>query len=295
VSLVKRPSNVCADLIRIGELSRRTGVSADALRAWERRYGLLEPGRSSGGFRLYSEEDERRVRAMRARIEEGLSAAEAADLVRTETAPARAGSSLEPSAATARLVDAVALLDEAAANSVLDELLASLTFDAVAAGVLLPALREVGERWQDGRLSVAHEHFATNLIRGRLLGLARGWGAGSGPRAVLACLPGELHDIGLIVFGVCLRHRGWRITYLGSDTPPTSVAAVAAEVQVDLVVVVALDGALLERSRDLLRELAGAGRVLLAGDGVEADAAASLGARKLAGNPVEAAAVAAAG
>jgi MerR family transcriptional regulator, light-induced transcriptional regulator len=83
----------------------------------------------------------------------------------------------------------------------------------------------VGERWQDGRLSVAQEHFATNLIRGRLLGLARGWGAGSGHRAVLACVPGELHDIGLIVFGLCLRERGWRITYLGADTPPLSVAA----------------------------------------------------------------------
>jgi DNA-binding transcriptional MerR regulator/methylmalonyl-CoA mutase cobalamin-binding subunit len=283
-------------LIRIGELSRRTGVSADALRAWERRYALLDPGRSRGGFRLYSEEDERRVRAMRALIEEGLSAAEAAKLARAEAPRAAGGPSLEPRVATARLIDAIALVDEGAANSVLDEQLASLTFDAVAAGLLLPALREVGQRWRDGRLSVAQEHFATNLIRGRLLGLSRGWGAGSGPRAVLACVPGELHDIGLIIFGLCLRGRGWRITYLGPDTPPASVAAVAAEVEADLVVLVALDGALVGRSRDPLRELAGAQRLLLAGDGVEPDAAASLGARKLAGDPVEAAAaVAAAG
>src|SRR5262249_53783070 len=205
-------------------------------------------------------------------------------------APAVGGPSIEPRTATTRLIEAVALLDEGVANSILDELLTSLTFDAVAAGVLLPALRGGGERWGDGRLSVAQEHFATNLIRGRLLGLARGWGAGSGPRAVLACVPGELHDIGLIVFGLCLRERGWRITYLGADTPPLSVGAVAAEMDADLVVVVALDDALVKRSREPLRELAGARRGLLARVGIDARGAASLGAQRLAGNPVDAAA-----
>src|SRR5215212_2559704 len=67
--------------IRIGELSRRVGVAADRLRAWERRYGLMEPARTDGGFRLYSREDERRVRGMKAHLERGLSAAEAARVV----------------------------------------------------------------------------------------------------------------------------------------------------------------------------------------------------------------------
>ncbi|HEY6030458.1 MAG TPA: MerR family transcriptional regulator, partial [Gaiellaceae bacterium] len=70
-------------MYRIGELARRTGVSPDLLRAWERRYGLLEPVRTGGGFRVYSEEDEQRVRAMQAHLQRGLAAAEAARLART--------------------------------------------------------------------------------------------------------------------------------------------------------------------------------------------------------------------
>ena len=69
------------------------------------------------------------------------------------------------------------------------------------------------------RLSVGDEHFATNVIRGRLLGLARGWGRGLGPVALLACLPGEQHELGLLAFGLALRAHGWRVSYFGGDTP----------------------------------------------------------------------------
>ena len=85
--------------------------------------------------------------------------------------------------------------------------------------LVLPYLAELGRRWEGGQASVAHEHFASNLLRGRLLGLARGWDRGAGPRAVLAAAPGELHDLPLIIFGLALWERGWRITYLGGDTP----------------------------------------------------------------------------
>src|SRR5215208_6197721 len=70
--------------VRIGELSRRSGVSPELLRAWEQRYGLLRPLRSEGGFRLYSPEDEQRVAVMRSHLDRGLSAAEAARLTLDE-------------------------------------------------------------------------------------------------------------------------------------------------------------------------------------------------------------------
>ena len=79
----------------------------------------------------------------------------------------------------------------------------------------------------DGDATVAQEHFASNLIRGRLLGIGRGWDSGEGPRAVLACAPGEQHDLGLIAFGLTLNRRGWRITYLGPDTPVDSLVDTA--------------------------------------------------------------------
>ncbi len=170
---------VSADL-RIGELGRRTGVSPELLRAWERRYGLLRPERSPGGYRLYSAEDEGRVRAMTAALARGIAAGEAAKLALGEGGELRSPASL---------LQALLDYDDAAAHAALDRLLSSLTLESVLQDAILPALRELGERWERGETTIGQEHFASNLIRGRLLGLARGWDRGHGPRALLACPP----------------------------------------------------------------------------------------------------------
>jgi B12 binding domain len=78
---------------------------------------------------------------------------------------------------------------DAAAHAAFDRLLADFSLDAVLDGAVLPLLRELGEAWENGEVSIAQEHFASHLVRGRLLGLARGWDRGSGPRAVLAGHP----------------------------------------------------------------------------------------------------------
>ncbi len=184
-------------VLRIGELSRRLGVSDHLLRAWESRYGLLQPARSAGGFRLYSEADARRIRQMRARLGQGLSAAEAARAVLGEDSGVRTGpdpmaptspSDLELSGALRQALDAY---DEPAAQAVLDRLVSDLSLTTVLRDVVLPFLADLGLRWERGTVTVAQEHFASNVIRGRLAGLARGWGNGHGPRAVLACPPGN--------------------------------------------------------------------------------------------------------
>ncbi len=216
-------------LVRIGEISRRTGVRPDAIRAWERRYGLLDPVRSPGGYRLYSAADEAALRAMRELTGQGLAAAEAARLVRAGGAmapspvPPPGGVALDPAAQATWLRSALEAFDEPAANAILDESLAGLSLDRFIEGVVLPAMAGIGDSWERGEVSVGQEHFASGVIRGRLLGLARGWGSGSGPLALLACVPGDLHDLGLICFGLCLRERGWRIVYLGPDTPIETV------------------------------------------------------------------------
>src|SRR5689334_1904888 len=104
--------------LRIGELSRRSGVSPELLRAWERRYGLLQPTRSEGGLRLYTTADLERVRAMQRHLASGLAAAEAARLVSTAEAQF-AESSSAPAAAREELADAFAAFDEARAQAVL--------------------------------------------------------------------------------------------------------------------------------------------------------------------------------
>jgi DNA-binding transcriptional MerR regulator len=280
--------------LRIGELSRRTGVRADTLRAWERRYGLLRPERTEGGFRLYGSADEARVRAMRARIEAGVSAAEAARLT-VSSAPAAeaAGDGVtegEPLTASAdALRVALEAFDDSGANAVLDEALSRLTLETVAEGVVLPAMRQIGNRWESGEISVAQEHFATGVIRGRLLSVARNWGAGTGPLALLACPPGESHDLGLISFGLVLHSRGWRITYLGPDTPIDTVSQALGDLHPDAIVLAALVSAPFEAAADQLSALASGGRLLIAGAGASPELAQRLGARVLDEDPVGAA------
>ncbi len=278
-------------LLRIGELSRRVGVSDHLLRAWESRYGLLQPVRCPGGFRLYSEADESRIRQMQAYLADGLSAAEAARaaLGGGAVSGGRAGTPTavpaggEPSAAFRQALDA---FDESAAQAVLDRLLADLSVPAVLRDVVLPYLADLGRRWQGGTASVAMEHFASNVIRGRLAGLARGWGSGHGPQALLACPPGELHDLALMIFGIVLHRNGWRIDYLGANTPVEELERAVGASHPDLVVLAATRPETLEPLRAQLATLARHAPLALAGDGATEQIATAVGARLMAGDPV---------
>jgi MerR family transcriptional regulator, light-induced transcriptional regulator len=241
------------EVLRIGELSKRAGVSPELLRAWERRYGLLRPARSAGGLRLYSPADVERVALMQQHLAEGMAAAEAAALaVRDRSDEEAARTALRPAAIRDELATALDAFDEPRAQAILDRLLALATVETLLAEVVVPYLQELGDRWQRGDASVAQEHFASGVLRGRLLGLARGWGLGLGPVAVLACLPGEQHDLGLIAFGLALRSQGWRIVYLGPDSPIDTVADVSRQLEPSLVVLNAVSR---ERVRPVLPQL----------------------------------------
>jgi DNA-binding transcriptional MerR regulator len=274
--------------LRIGELARRSGVSADLLRAWERRYALLTPVRTAGGYRLYSADDESRVRSMRAHLAQGLSAAEAARLVRE--AAAGAAQNGAPADLAVALWSALDGFDDAGAQAAFDRLVATFGIETVAETAILPYLRTLGERWRDGDASVAQEHFATGLLRARLLGLARGWDRGGGPRALLACPSGERHDLGLIILGLALRDRGWRVTFLGPDTPIETLAAAADQLAPDVVVISSLAREPLVAAAAEIARMASSRPVLLAGPGADAELAERSSARLLAGGPLEAAA-----
>jgi MerR family transcriptional regulator, light-induced transcriptional regulator len=277
-----------AGYVRIGELSRRTDVSPELLRAWEQRYGLLRPARSDGGFRLYSPQDEHRVATMRSHLEQGLSAAEAARItLDQESAPAPAAELPVLALGASALRAALDRLDESAAHATIDGLLSSFSVETVLREVVMPYLRELGDRWERGEASVAQEHFASQVLRGRLLGLARGWDRGPGPRALLACMPGEQHDLGLIVFGLGLRDHGWRITFLGPDTPLDTLSDAATTLQPDAVVLAATTSDRFETGRPALRRLARAVPLWVAGAGATPDVAKATGAQLLDLNPLD--------
>jgi MerR family transcriptional regulator, light-induced transcriptional regulator len=271
-------------LLRIGELSKRTGVSVELLRAWERRYGLLRPARSSGGLRLYASADVERVQRMQQHLADGLAAAEAAAAAsRAEDAPP---SALSWETLRDELADALDRFDEPQAQAVLDRLLAVTTLETLLGEVVLPYLRGLGERWVAGEATIAQEHFATAVLRGRLLGIARGWGVGLGPTAVLACLPGENHDLGLITFGLALRAHGWRIVYLGPDAPIDTVEDACRRLEPHLVVLSAVTPERVRPVVEELRSLAAQRRVALGGAAAAGGDLESDGVVLLSGDPI---------
>jgi MerR family transcriptional regulator, light-induced transcriptional regulator len=279
-------------MIRIGELARQTSISTQRLRAWELRYGLLRPQRTTGGLRLYDDADVARVVAMQRLLDSGLAPAEAAEQILAEDAQPAHAAELDAGAALhrARLLGAIDALDASRVHDELDAVLARLSVAAMLEQVVLPLMRELGVASSDA-LGIAREHLFTNAIRGRLHGLARSWDEGRGGRVLLACPPGEQHDLPLIMFGLALRERGMRIVYLGANTPIPAIRAALDELEppARAVVLSAVHARRFEGVRASLRELAVVTSLRLAGRGATEAFARDVDADLLLGTPVEAA------
>lgn len=275
--------------MRIGELSRRVGVSEHTLRAWERRYDLMRPARNAAGYRLYGAADERRVREVIATRGQGVPVSVAIQRVLDRErqlaevlsgdagAPGRAGSAGD---AIRDLHQAADAFDEPALHVVLDELLSAQTLGEVIDEVLMPFLAELGARWADGDVTVAGEHFASRVLRRRLSALALSWAGGTGPIVLLACPAGEQHDMALLCFGLLLGRAGWRVHYLGADTPTDDISATVAVVRPAALVISATSSDLLTAMFATLR-VPPTVLVCLAGAGATAALARDAGAVQL--------------
>jgi len=169
---------------------------------------------------------------------------------------------------------------------VLDRLFADFTVETTLREVLVPYLGDLGDRWAKGAIEVTTEHFASNLLRARLASLARGWGQGHGPCAVLACPPGERHDLPLLAFGVVLHRNGWRIIYLGADTPLADLVHTVTEKRPDVVILAAVTPERFQESIPDLITLARTAPLHLAGAGATTSIADTVGATILAGDPI---------
>ena len=210
--------------LNIAALSRRTGVPADTIRKWEHRYQVLAPQRTPGGQRRYTERDVSRVEWLKARLTEGFRIGEAAALLGSAGLAASTPEDLRT-----ELVDATMRCDVTAIATAVEQALLVESVQTAFGEVFGPALVEIGERWERGELSVAQEHLASATVRSalqRLLADGRGNVRGV---AVLACAPGERHEVGLLMLAVLLRADGWQVAYLGADTPPDDALALAID------------------------------------------------------------------
>lgn len=213
-------------------VERLTGVPAATLRSWERRYGFPAPDRSAGARRLYSDTEITAIRWVKDQTAQGLSVSQALEQAQhghaampVTTPPPAAPPPAAVTTLSAQFVDAVAAYDEAGAESVLSSAFARLSADIVLLEVLRPALVEIGERWARGELAIAAEHFGSRLVHRRLSALLNMQPPLSNASTViLACPPGEQHELGLMMLGVFLRWAALHVVYLGADVPVADLA-----------------------------------------------------------------------
>ncbi|HLL54225.1 MAG TPA: MerR family transcriptional regulator [Myxococcaceae bacterium] len=229
---------------RIRKAAELSGVTEDLIRAWERRYGVLTPRRTPGGYRVYSDEDIAVLRRLRRLTEEGMSIAEAARLVpslRKEVEQASLGAevaavgSAPVDAWRAQILEAARNFDQRRVETVLDQAFAALPALTVLESVLMPLMQEVGVCWQEGKLSVAEEHLTSMAVRTRLVSLLHGAPQGTRKHVVCACLPDEQHEIGLLGAALRFRHAGMRVTLLGQRTPAAELEETLRRIKPDVV------------------------------------------------------------
>jgi MerR family transcriptional regulator, light-induced transcriptional regulator len=276
------------------EVEARTAIAATTLRQWERRYGLPNPERTPAGYRLYSFEDIACIEFLKARINEGVPVSRAAQLYTLAQqnppaapantppagqAPGRSagrGGPVMPTAARPRsmhgqelmlqLTEAALVGDGAKSDRALSLAYAAMAVEDVLLDVVQPALIEIGERWHQGKITAAHEHQASHYLRGKLHGLLDLAGnPRHGPVVVVACAPGEWHEIGALMLAVFARRAGLRTHYLGGNTPLRDLAQFCRDVGADALLVSASSPeviAVVQAERELLR---GAARILAFG------------------------------
>ncbi len=232
---------------------QQTGVPADTFRAWERRYGIPRPQRTSGNQRLYSERDSATIAWLRDQTRAGLTISQAVALFRSREAEPSIDRMAEKhhvegwsitGAADERLgrlrrdvVTALLQFDAADADRMLEDAMAMLPVEEICLHILQPALYEIGHLWAAGEVEISAEHFASAFVLrklGALFNLSQP-DAGRGP-VVAACLEGELHEVGLLLGCLFLSRRGFQIVYLGANLPLDDLVRTTQRLRPPLVV-----------------------------------------------------------
>jgi DNA-binding transcriptional MerR regulator/methylmalonyl-CoA mutase cobalamin-binding subunit len=228
----------------IKAVSQATGLTVETLRAWERRYGVVQPKRDPSGRRNYSAADVARLRLLRAATDLGhpisrLSRLEAESLARlVNEGGGQARQAARGQSFVERALDAAEHSDPSGVEEALMSAIALLSPHEVANTVISPLVREIGERWHRGEISIAQEHFVSDIVRRLIISASRGViRQESTPCLVLTTLSGERHELGILQCGWLAASRRFRTHYLGIDMPAAEVARFALDVEAHAVLI----------------------------------------------------------
>jgi len=227
-------------------VARRTGLSVDVLRAWERCYGAVQPDRTASRRRLYSDRDVERSILLRRATEAGrpigqiatlpddqlrqLVASDIAAGIRRIGDVPSAPPEMVPMRFVTRALDAIGRLDSSELHTVLSAASLALSPADLMERVMVPLMRTVGTRWEEGALGISHEHLATAIIRAVLSGIVLSRDLpNSGPGIVVATPAGQVQELGALVVAATAASVGWHVTYVGIDVPAASITEAVAQ------------------------------------------------------------------
>jgi methanogenic corrinoid protein MtbC1 len=247
----------------IKSVSQRTGVQPVTLRAWERRYNILEPNRAENGYRLYSERDIALLVWLKNQVDTGISISSAVADYRSTTskgispeavfntpAPTISRRSNLPANEFVKLFyNALITRDEETASEIFEKAMASFDLFPLVELVIFPTLREIGDAWYNGKIFIAVEHFASGFIRSKLMTIYQALPVNRKVSYIMiGGAPGELHEIGSLVTALLLREAGYRVEYLGPDLPLDDLIQYIQEEKPKMVI---LSATILDATEDL--------------------------------------------
>ena len=267
---------------RIHRVAKLTGLSRDVIRVWERRFDLLKPTRGANRYRNYSDEDVALLRYLKQQLDAGESIGDLARVGREElinrlraAAPRTTVVDNTFDRLLRELLSALEPLDRVMFEKRLNGAVAVVPFEEALHGILLPLQERVGHLWHSGRIDIAVEHYVTGQIKQKLYAAMNQLPVAEfGATVVVACPPGEEHDLAALAVAYRCRMRGCRVYYLGANVPVLSLSKLCREVAPDLTILsitIALPNPLAtDLIQALIRDVAPVSKVLAGGRGAEA-------------------------
>jgi methanogenic corrinoid protein MtbC1 len=223
----------------IGVVTARTGITQDLLRAWEKRYNAVVPGRGPTGRRLYSDEDVERLRLLKSLVGAGRRISDVAALSKDELLALAREDAVETAAPPAtrprspvgepdyleEALNALEHFDKSKLQHILADAAVSLSSPNLRRQVVVPLMQSIGDRWREGSLRVAHEHLASAILRSFMAGLAnKTTPLPSAPRLLITTPSGQRHELGALLVAHVAEEYGWDVVYLGPDLPAEEIA-----------------------------------------------------------------------